>query len=508
MDNNVACYARVATEEQMAGAKKRKRAVAYVRVSSGSDAQLHSFEFQSAYWHQELDGNPDVEMVGIYADKGISGRSMYKRPQFLTMMQDARDGKFDVIYTKSISRFGRNTVHLLEAVRELRDLGIAVIFQNENINTLSSTSEVFMTIAAALAESELEEDSKRQRWSYQDRFQNGWISIGAGMYGYRMVEGNQLEIIEEEATVVREIFSMYLSGMGATAISNVLNERGIKTSRGNPWCINTILEIISNEKYTGDSLMGKHVRINGVFKENTGGRYSTQYMVENTHEGIVTHEVFKKAQEERARRQNPKLLGVQHDAHDFTGLIECGVCGMSFNHKINSSGLKWANPIWACRNQLRNTKKACDNTRIKEDVLREKFVEAYNRFVIERPCGNSLRAMEKRVKTLREEERDLAGLALRHLIPDAAFRAEQKKLKAELAELTAAICEQTSKEVTEADYTVLEAYDSNKVKKFITKVIVLKGTVTFVFYNGVEITLEYSNGAPGNKPGWKNTKEV
>ena len=152
----------------MENTRKCKRAVAYVRVSSGSDAQIHSFEFQSAYWHQELDGNPDVEMVGIYADKGISGRSMYKRPQFLTMMQDARDGKFDVIYTKSISRFGRNTVHLLEAVRELRDLGIAVIFQNENINTLSSTSEVFMTIAAALAEGELEEDSKRQRWSYQD----------------------------------------------------------------------------------------------------------------------------------------------------------------------------------------------------------------------------------------------------------------------------------------------------------------------------------------------------
>ena len=267
----------------MENTRKCKRAVAYVRVSSGSDAQIHSFEFQSAYWHQELDGNPDVEMVGIYADKGISGRSMYKRPQFLTMMQDARDGKFDVIYTKSISRFGRNTVHLLEAVRELRDLGIAVIFQNENINTLSSTSEVFMTIAAALAEGELEEDSKRQRWSYQDRFQNGWISIGTGMYGYRMVKDNQLEIVEDEAAVVREIYAMYLSGMGTIAISNVLNDRGLKTSRGNPWGTNSILEIISNEKYTGDSLMGKHVRVNGVHMDNTGGRYSKQYMVENTH---------------------------------------------------------------------------------------------------------------------------------------------------------------------------------------------------------------------------------
>ena len=491
----------------MESVKKRKRAVAYVRVSSGSDAQIHSFEFQSAYWHNELDSNPDVEMVGIYADKGISGRSMYKRPQFLTMMQDAREGKFDVIYTKSISRFGRNTVHLLESVRELRDLGIAVIFQNENINTLSNTSELFMTIAAALAESELEEDSKRQRWSYQDRFQNGWISIGTGMYGYRLVEGNQLEIVEEEAAVVREIFGMYLGGMGTVAISKVLNDRGLKTSRGNAWSPNAILEIISNEKYTGDALMGKHVRINGVHMKNDGGRYSQQYMIENSHEGIVSHEIFSKAQEERARRKNPKKVGVQADPHDFTGLIECGVCGMRFNHKVNSSGLKWANPIWACHNQLKNTKKACDNTRIKEDVLCEKFVEAYNHFVTERPISNSLRLMEAKLKNLQEEERDLAGLALKHLIPDTAFRIEQKKLKAEMAELTEAICAQKSKCVTGADFTVITEYDPQKVKKFITKVIVRKGTVTFVFYNGVEITLEYSNGTPGNKPGW-NAKEA
>ena len=202
-----------------------------------------------------------------------------------------------------------------------------------------------MTIAAALAESELEEDSKRQRWSYQDRFQNGWISIGSRMYGYRAVEGNQLEIIENEAAVVREIFNMYLGGMGTVAISKVLNDRGLKTSRGNPWSPNAILEIISNEKYTGDALMGKHVRINGVHMQNDGGRYSQQYMIENSHEGIVSHEIFSKAQEERARRKNPKKVGVQADPHDFTGLIECGVCGMRFNHKVNSSGLKWANLI-------------------------------------------------------------------------------------------------------------------------------------------------------------------
>ena len=161
----------------------KKRAVAYVRVSSGSDAQLHSFDFQAEYWTTTLAEEPDVELVGIYADKGISGRSAEKRPQFQMMMQDARAGRFDVIYTKSTSRFARNTVDLLNAVRELRDLGVEVVFQNENISTLQPTSEVYLTIAAALAENELQDDSARQRWSYQDRFKNGWISIGKRMYG-------------------------------------------------------------------------------------------------------------------------------------------------------------------------------------------------------------------------------------------------------------------------------------------------------------------------------------
>ena len=188
-------------------------------------------------------------------------------------------------------------------------------------------------------------------------------------------------------------------------------------------------------------------------------------------------------------------------------LSKAEIDAMRFNHKVNSSGLKWANPIWACHNQLKYTKKACDNTRIKEDVLCEKFVEAYNHFVTERPIGNSLRLMEAKLKNLQEEERDLAGLALKHLIPDKAFRVEQKKLKAEMAELTEAICAQKSKSITGADFTVITEYDPEKVKKFITKVIVRKGTVTFVFYNDVEITLEYSNGTPGNKPGW-NAKEA
>ena len=164
------------------GKEMKKRIAVYVRVSTASKAQLHSYEFQEQYWHEKFTDDPANELVGIYADKGISGSSMYKRPQFLIMMQDAREGKFDVIYTKSVSRFARNTVQLLKAVRELRDIGIEVVFEKEGIHSLQPTSEVFMTIAASIAENDLMVDSERQRWSIRHRCENGWISIRSAAY--------------------------------------------------------------------------------------------------------------------------------------------------------------------------------------------------------------------------------------------------------------------------------------------------------------------------------------
>lgn len=485
----------------------KKRAVAYVRVSSGSDAQLHSFDFQAEYWTTTLGEEPGVELVGIYADKGISGRSAGKRPQFQLMMQDARAGLFDVIYTKSTSRFARNTVDLLNAVRELRDLGVEVVFQNENISTLQPTSEVYLTIAAALAENELQDDSDRQRWSYQDRFKNGWISIGKRMYGYKMTADNQVEVIEEEAAVVRRIFDLYIAGNGAVKICKILNADGLKNSYGNPWQHNNILEIISNEKYTGNALMGKHVRINGVHMRNDQGQRSQRYYIENTHEAIISQEAFDEAQQVRDSRKNAKMVGRTQPRHEFTGMIECGCCGKHFNRKMNATGLKWSAPVWTCYTQTKFTVAACDNSRIKENVLHEKFIEAYNRFIKERPTGETVSNLVNRVRTLEAEEHELAALALQHMITEAAFHKEQLRIKAEVTKLNDEIADQRNRSIGEEDLTPITEYDPEKVKKFITKVIVYRNTITFVLYNGAEIKLDYSNGQPGNKPGW-NGKEA
>lgn len=487
---------------------QKKRAVAYVRVSSASKAQLHSYEYQEQYWRSKFADDPDTELVTIYADKGISGSSVYKRPQFLVMMQDARDGKFNIIYTKSVSRFARNTVHLLEAVRELRDLGIEVVFEKEQISTMQPTIELFLTIAATIAENDLQVDSERQKWSVQRRYENGWISIGNGMYGYTMTEDNNLEIVESEAAVVRRIYEMYIGGAGCTTIAKTLNAEGIRNWQGNEWRPNSILCIIANEKYMGDSLMGKTVIVDGIQRDNSDGRYGKRYYMEGTHEGIVSKETWDKAQKIRQERKNEKLVGKVPPQYPFTGMIECGVCGKHYQHKVNNSGKKWRTDVWVCATQLRKSVEDCDCTRLKDSVLREKFIAAYNEFVTKRPQGDTIEDLHSLVTELRTEESDLARLRMQRLIPEEAFRTEQQRIKNRIATLTAKINEQRSKIVRESDFTIIEDFDPEKVEKFITKVIVRKGTVTFVFYNGVKITKTYTNGPAGNQVGWKQKKEA
>lgn len=488
--------------------KPKKRVVSYVRVSSSSKAQLHSYEFQEEYWRGRFENDPDMELICIYADRGISGSSVYKRPQFLTMMQDAREGKFDVIYTKSVSRFARNTVQLLEAVRELRELGIEVVFEKEQISTFQPTSELFLTIAATVAENDLRVDSERQEWSVRHRFENGWICIGGGMYGYTMTEDNNLVIVEEEAKVVRRIFDMYLKGVGLSTIAKTLNAEGLRNSVSHAWRPFSVSLILDNEKYKGDAMMGKSTTINGIRYDNMDGKYGKRYYMEDTHEGIVSKEVFNQAQQLRQARRNYKLYRQKRPEYLFTGLVECGECGKHYQHKVNNSGKKWQTDVWVCATQLKTSVADCSCNRIKDSVLRAKFVEAYNEFVTTRPQGADIDMLQQAISSLWQEERELAGLYVQRLIPEAAFRTEQHRIKMRIEEYAAKIAELRGKTVRESDFNIITDFEPEKVEKFITKVIVRKGTVTFVFYNGVAITKPFTNGPAGNQKGWMRKKEA
>lgn len=343
---------------------EKTRAVAYIRVSTERDAQLHSYEFQEHYWQSAFEDDPNTDLIGIYADKGISGHSVQKRPKFLVMMQDAREHKFDKIYTKSVSRFARNTTQLLEAVRELRDLGIEVVFENENIHTFQPTSEIFLTIAATIAENDLEVDSARQRWSIQHRCENGWISVGSGLFGLKLTADNELEIVPEEAAVIRYIYESYVDGgIGSKKIADALNAAGVQSRNGYPWDAKHIIGLLRNEKYKGDVIMGKSVRHFGEYHKNPNAEYAPRYYMEGTHEAIIDKDTWEAAQrilEERSRNHCRTRI-----AHSFTGMIECGCCGKKYLHKVNNSQCKWQTDIWACRTYLRDGKKACGNSRIK-----------------------------------------------------------------------------------------------------------------------------------------------
>lgn len=485
----------------------KKRVAAYVRVSTASDAQIHSYEFQEQYWQSKFEDDPQYDLVGIYADRGISGNSIKKRDQFQAMMQDARDGKLDVIYTKSVSRFARNTVDLLDAVRELRDLGTEVVFEKENISTFQPASELYLTIAASIAENELQVDSERQQWSVRHRYENGWISIGHGMCGYRMLPDNTLEIIPEEAEIIRRIFDMYLAGHGSDVIARALNKDGLRTSAGKPWSHQTVLRVLENEKYMGDSLAMKSVKRLGVKILNTDARYSPQYYIEDTHPGIISKEDFQTAQDLRQQRKNKKITGQPRAEHPFSGLIECGLCHSRYIHKVNGSGLKWQSDIWACYTNLHKGASACRNTRIKDEILKEKFVEAYNEFVRERPLSNAAAEIAGEIQKLERADDELSWLALCGLLPKTAYSVERQQIKEKLNAKRTQLQKLKCNQNRDLDYSLITEFSEEKLKEFITKVIVLKGTVTFVFYNGVEISRSYSNGKPGNAKGW-NKKEA
>ena len=467
---------------------------------------MHSYEFQEEYWKHAFDDNPDTELVGIYADPGISGHSIERRPQFLLMVQDAREHKFDKIYTKSVARFARNTTQLLEAIRELRDIGIEVIFENENIHTFDPTSEIYLTIAATIAENDLEVDSQRMRWSVRHRFENGWISIGNGMYGLKLVGDNNLEVVPEEAAVVRYVFDQYVNGgIGSTRIAQSLNEAGVKTRSGAAWSGMRIVTMLRNEKYKGDSLMGKSVCHFNEYHNNKDGKYAPLYYTENTHEAIVEKDVWDAAQ--RIMNERGKNSHGLNPEYTFTRMIECGCCGGNFRHKINNCNLPYRSEIWVCNNQLEHGVKTCPNSRIKDSVLKEKFVEAYNEFILKRPQGDSMIALQEVLEEQRDQERELAELMLQHLISKEAYETERKDIKARIAATKEKIAGLRLKHVSENEHTPITEFDEKKAKRFLTKVIVKKHTVTFVFYNGAKIPRKYDNGRPGNKVGWYWKKE-
>ena len=284
---------------------KRKRVAVYARVSREGAEKHRSMEAQEENLRAYIGKHPGWIFVGVYADEGVTGTKM-NRPEFNRMMKDARAGKIDIILTKAVSRFGRNTARVLKVLQELKELDVIVIFDSEQISTADSDCLIRLQYNSIMAEHEAEQNSKNKKWSVKHHFQKGIPSFFR-IYGYRMVD-NQLQVVPEEAVIVRRIFEMFLDGLGKLAISKKLNEDGIPSFYGNMWTPTSIYNILLNEKYTGDLLLQKWYVPD--FKTKTGvlnrGALD-KYFVEDAHEAIITRDIFDKTQQEIERRK--KIYG-------------------------------------------------------------------------------------------------------------------------------------------------------------------------------------------------------
>ena len=345
-------------------APTKKRVAAYARVSSGKDAMLHSLSAQVSYYSDYIQNN-GWEYAGVYADEAITG-TKDKRDGFQKLLTECRNGNVDMVITKSISRFARNTVTLLTTVRELKELGVDVYFEEQNIQTASADGELMLTILASYAQEESLSVSENMKWRIKKNFEDGkpWSGF---VLGYRC-ENGQYVIVPEEAEVVRRIYREYLDGLGATAIMKGLNDDGIRTRTGKPWRMGGVLKVLKNYNYTGNLILQKTYSENHLTKRkmiNCGEQ--PQYHVEGAHEAIIDIATWEAVQEEIHRRaEYYTAKKPSAGTYTFTGLIRCSVCGKKYRRKTTASGI-----IWVCTTYNTHGKKACTSKAIPESVLYE-----------------------------------------------------------------------------------------------------------------------------------------
>ena len=399
-----------AKPEAVRASKRQLRVAAYCRVSTDDEEQLTSYEAQKNYYTDKIMTNKEWTMAGIFADEGITGTSARKRPEFLRMVRQCKQGKIDIVLTKSISRFARNTVDCLNYVRALKELGIAVIFEKENMNTLEIDSEILITMLGAFAQSESESISANVRWGIRQAMKEGKATIQYKyLYGYRKGDDGKPEIIPDQAEVVRKIYDLFLSGTPVRGIQEYLNANSVPNINGeSKWARSAIDSILTNEKYCGDVLLQKTYIddcINKKVKKNTG--QLPMYLVQNHHEGIISRETFDAAQAELARRSAGKSPSKKNaptgrsrysSKYALSDRLYCGECGTRYQRCTwrNRDGSKRI--VWRCVSRVDYGSKYChDSPTLDEEPLHRAVLAAINSTVKDKNniVYNLKAAMEK-----------------------------------------------------------------------------------------------------------------
>ena len=343
---------------------QKKKVAAYARVSKDTDKLQHSLSAQVSYYSRTIQSNPEWEFKGVYSDYGITGTSMDKRPGFLQMIEECKKGNIDIILTKSIKRFARNTVDLLSVVRELKSLGVEVRFENEKIHSLSGEGELMLSILASFAQEESRSLSDNIKWALRKRYAEGLLSKQQEAYGYRW-NGENLAINKEEASVVRRMFREYLNGYSRRRIAKGLNRDGIRTGQGNQWADYNVKAILKNISYTGNIVLQQYFTIDPIskIKKLNKGELS-KYYIENNHEPIISKEMFENTQKEMQRREVFCQITYKSQSQSINIFRRCT--------RRQKNGTR---NYWACTTRKRGEGNPCHTGDLNDVIIKSQLCE-------------------------------------------------------------------------------------------------------------------------------------
>lgn len=490
--------------------KKMLRVAAYCRVSTETDAQLESLEAQKSYYESYISVHPDWVLVGIYYDEGITGTKKEKRPDLLRMLGDCEAGKIDLVVTKSISRFSRNTTDCLELVRRLIELNIPIWFEKEQLNTGEMEGEFLLSTLSGLAENESVSISENTKWSIKNRFQDGTYKLCSAPYGYRW-DGENLTVEPEQAKIVKRIFAEVLAGKGAGTIAADLNDDGIPAQRCDHWTSTSILGMLTNERYVGDALLQKTFTDERFNRHRNKGEMN-MYCVQEHHEAIISREEFDAVAElltQRAAEKNIcKGVNKYQNRYAFSGKIQCTECGGIFKRRTNS-GRGGTYIAWCCGTHIEDKAK-CSIQFIREDNIKLAFATMLNKLnygsrLILKPYLKSLKENSQDESQLRiqylqglvmqntEQRERLTRLMAQGYIDQVLYNRENNGLLAQCEELRSEMSTLKKSQTTDAVKTA----ETEKLLKFVEKAEMQTKWNEELFTQFVEKILVYSRNEIG-----------
>lgn len=495
--------------------KPKLRVAAYCRVSTDSDEQATSYDAQVEHYSNFIQKNEEWEFAGIFADDGISGTNTKKREEFNRMIEECMTGSIDMIITKSISRFARNTLDCLRYIRQLKEKNIPVFFEKENINTMDSKGEVLLTIMASLAQQESESLSKNVKMGMQFRFQKGEVQVNHNRFmGYTKDEDGHLIIEPAEAEIVKRIYREYLQGASLKQIGDGLMADGILTGAGKPkWRPESVKKILKNEKYIGDALLQKTYTVDVLTKKRDG--IVPQYYVENSHEAIIPRDLYMQVQEEMLRRSNlhsgaNRKKRVYSSKYALSSILYCSKCGDIYRRIAwNNHGKR--SMVWRCVNRVEHGPDCCDAPTVKEEELQNDVVKAINMalggkddmiaaleeniaMVLALEDETSMESIDAKLEELQQEllkranagqdyddladEIDSLREKKQEVMADNAEREGQKQRIVEMQQFLAGQTEQ------------IEEYDENMIRRMVEKITVYEDKFTVEFKSGTSVDVE------------------